>query len=65
MAVLHADQPGMHATLTVLSTSLKHKESSDGALSHKHTQNASKRSHLVRLNEVLKSDEQFGDQRSH
>lgn len=54
------------ATLTVLSTSLRNViKTVIGALAYEHSKPVSKCPHLVCLNEVLKSNEQFGDQRSH
>lgn len=54
------------ATLTVFSTSLRNiMKTMIGALAYEHSKTVSKCTHLVCLNEVFKSNEQFGDQRSH
>lgn len=54
------------ATLTVFSTSSRNiMKSLIRALAYEHSKTVSKCPHLVCLNEALKSNEQFGDQRLH
>ncbi len=64
--LIQANRPIKQSTLPVFSTSLRNiMKTVIGSLAFKHSKPASKCPHLVCLNKVIKSHEQFGNQRSH